>query len=704
MRVKNHMFKIILNNRLIILVIVMLLSNRAVAQTFNSEQGLLIWDFPGYQYDSRFEIKVKAGTYGVGTQEAALYLKNISQSELFIKIETIVRNNCSDEKKTTEAKTLKSGQSWGGSPWFDGFGVAQNCKTTKEYGKTKDGALFKSVINGVSINILQVKDLTLEKKEKEVEYERAKSSINTTTSSNSKAKTTSTPNQSVPGSANISSIINSYTSGSSAGNTAESTNQKSAKQQDNSTPAKQPLTQAQLDEQFFAKQKANRADYDARIAAVSKETNVQKAYELGQGISNAFLMIKEFGAERDRKLEEALRLGDEYYKKKARVLNNYEIWCNKVNEVFNQPEMYEKNYLNRTPSLLTSVAPTWDNLLSLFDLNKIDFFQLVGKKPHELKHLFKIKDITESLETGRYLSLIKTPSCFYPFYAASLYETTVYAPRKSSNYHTGEMIFDKDERVIGFSVELNTFKNNYTSIEAYTNIFFSKFQPHFIQIDANTYLFHDKVVVIEYEYFYIYDLNALKNIIKINHPSTITNLPKIGISVKLEDSHDPALFGKNARRAIVESALTMLPDYYVHLKEKVTEKNETEWIALEKPKNNLPLDYELYTNRINLLTKIEKEKIISKTSNIDSAQKELLYLSTTKDGSKYRIPGIKVDSVLVQGPADKAGIKKDDLILSVNDIPIFAAYQLQLLFVSGNTKFKVKYMRGNLEHQTIISF
>ena len=118
-------------------------------------------------------------------------------------------------------------------------------------------------------------DNELEKIIREKKYGKKDQNITTTTNTSNNSTTSSNGNSTTTN------------SGSSTSNSNNGTYQNSgAQNQTSNTASNQQLTQQQLDEQFYAKQKANTAAYDAKIADQTAINNFQKNYETGQQIGN----------------------------------------------------------------------------------------------------------------------------------------------------------------------------------------------------------------------------------------------------------------------------------------------------------------------------------------------------------------------------------------------------------------------------------
>ncbi len=174
---------------ILLIVLQTAISVNSMSQTLNFEKGLLIWELPSSQRDSRLEIKGFAGSCSFGEQQASLYVKNISNSKLFFRIKIIVTNNCAVITSSTTTNSLKAGDICGSSLWFDGFDVAKNCSIKTNLGKTKNGSDFISKINRVEIEIIEIRDLNEAKAKNDEGKEKKECSSGSTLNNNGGTKT-----------------------------------------------------------------------------------------------------------------------------------------------------------------------------------------------------------------------------------------------------------------------------------------------------------------------------------------------------------------------------------------------------------------------------------------------------------------------------------------------------------------------------------
>lgn len=147
--------------RIVLSLFTLAMGASAKAQSWNDASKRIVWNV--LSGDPRISVTPVATSVNIGGyQEVALRVKNNFTATLYVKMQLTVTDKCGQSKTHTFTETLKSYESKGGSTWFEGFGVAENCKEGGEIAKGQ-----KNRISYLEYRLLEIRDLDAEKKAEE---------------------------------------------------------------------------------------------------------------------------------------------------------------------------------------------------------------------------------------------------------------------------------------------------------------------------------------------------------------------------------------------------------------------------------------------------------------------------------------------------------------------------------------------------------
>jgi hypothetical protein len=428
----------------------------------------------------------------------------------------------------------------------------------------------------------------------------------------------------------------------------------------------------------------------------SSTSDYQKNYETGQQLgelTNAAINIFTLTPEDIARREAAQKAADEAYQRKKdnyyKELFRAEGVIRAENERIQSWETFRNvEYVAKIPKVMATNSQDWATFIEI--KGQVKDSQIFGNTLTELaknkaaSKVFHITpkgwDITQriglslipilgqvgiptwwdfsdrperSLKKGHYYT-IKTPECFQSFVALEVSNTVAKLNLKpilgSYKKVSADLIFDENKVLIGCSFR-NPSYSDPTFQERTINKILADKSLSYLRPNASSFIFKDRIIIVNENHVIMYDLNAVKDRIFIQWPKEYLNIESYSHGeYKLES------IGVNFKR------------------KKIIYNDSISYYKTEMPT-------------------LSKELVNKLDIQIDTLATKRL-----NDVNLYSIKGVIVESVVKDSKAYKAKLEANDVILYVNDITVEAPYQLQWIVQTmsrNNSNFKITFLRNN---------
>ena len=385
-----------------------------------------------------------------------------------------------------------------------------------------------------------------------------------------------------------------------------------------------------------------------------QKSSFEKGYETGQQIANVTTplvgaVVDLWNSKIEAKNKTIYDARDENERRKSKFRDD----CFQRNELINTWNGFQSIVIKKIPNLLSQPSPTWLKLLG-----SQKYINVFGKGLDYITENYKPKvggknKIKNDIAKGEMSTYECEPDCFSDFYGAYSYIDYPFVYFMDNEIlhkdQTCYFIFDENNIVIGIKIEINTYYStlNYNAlpVDKYIQDLKNKMGNNYLQINGNSFLLQDKLIIVNFDSIVMYDLNFL-------YDKTILNFPK----------------------------------QYLNIEELSSGKYKYKYAGFAWKKN------------------IESSAIQAKRlqkGGIGWWMKDKTYSSWVTSDKGIVVGKIKEGSLI-----EKAGIKEGDIITELCDMKVKAPYIFQLIMQGclATSQMNVSYLRDGQEFKTFFVF